>query len=621
MLGKPLDIMVGGFPSESVARMRTVLEEHGHRTQGPIGEERELLRSTSGYDAAVFLLCRTDQSPGALCKLRETVTGQAAALTTLLGRERVLLAYGPDVEPLAGFSPASSLVLAEDFRETSSVEAVVLSLQGRLSGWRSDGIDGAERDDLGLRRPLLHELRDSEINARALGAFFSSGEQRAEPFTLNSERACISAYCEALERVERKFRTTTYLSSGFWTEGDPGILESNDRVNRRLAQNGGLVQRVLLLERPPKQEIAWWHDEYLRRRKYHDRDGCRELREKFTRLCGAMRALAAGGCSIRMVHAEKIGAPPPWLSARGGHEAELAIYDDWRVDIFRVAHRQTITRLESYTHAFEGFPDLRKRLEEYFDVLWEQGSPLDAFLDKLTESFESAGARIDYAPTWLARYDFGLPPEDEALKIVELSRVREILRATGRWGAIGNYLDIGTCTARYPLNLRQAVRSDGRIIGLDSDIDSVRFARSRVMQEVGPTDRIRIELGDFCDADLRFDSRFDLITCMLGTLCHFGVQRSKELPYEDVLQAALERLERLLEDQGFLFFTVWSEEACRERRLLSIYTDAEADQVIAWTPARAEMNARLRRAGLSFQGPYRLEERLDLYHCQRAETR
>ncbi|MEE8526019.1 MAG: methyltransferase domain-containing protein, partial [Thermoanaerobaculia bacterium] len=81
------------------------------------------------------------------------------------------------------------------------------------------------------------------------------------------------------------------------------------------------------------------------------------------------------------------------------------------------------------------------------------------------------------------KYEKTLAENDRRLKQRELDAVRLRLEASGRWGSLRRYLDIGTCTGRYVLALREALRSDGEIFGIDNDRDCVAFAEKNVEEQ------------------------------------------------------------------------------------------------------------------------------------------
>jgi SAM-dependent methyltransferase len=297
-------------------------------------------------------------------------------------------------------------------------------------------------------------------------------------------------------------------------------------------------------------------------------------------------------------------------------DSEIAIYDNFRVDIFGGGSIGQITDVRIYSEATSTFDVVLDRLKNYFDSLWRDAETAEDYLSRLDEAYDSFIKRIDYTSNWLALYEFDLPPDDEKVKTVEIHRVREILRNRDRWGYIKRYLDVGTCTARYPIGLLDAVTEDCEIFGIDEDLDAIRFARGQCRDRVQEDPRIRIQQMDFGARDIPdIGSKFDLITCMLGTLSHFGSDKRDD--FEDTLQAVLKRMANLLSNDGLLILGNWSENATRTKNLLSIYRDSDQNRLAAWTPGAAELKDRLNVARLVILEQIQPHIRLDLFVCQR----
>ncbi|MGH3849772.1 MAG: class I SAM-dependent methyltransferase, partial [Pseudonocardiaceae bacterium] len=229
-----------------------------------------------------------------------------------------------------------------------------------------------------------------------------------------------------------------------------------------------------------------------------------------------------------------------------------------------------------------------------------------------------AKSKIDYESNWLAIYEYALPQEDEGLKTIELARVEEVLREETKERAveINRYLDIGTCTSRYPIQLRSWVTPNGKILGVDEDYDCIRFAKANMERRCPDEKRIEISQCDFVGRDVGIRGNLDLITCMLGTLSHFGWDRSRN--YKDHLQRALARMATLLGPNGLLFLGTWSEYACKNRRMLGIYNQGDRERLAEWSPDTAELEKRLTNVGLTVVERVQPELRLDLTWCRRA---
>lgn len=470
--------------------------------------------------------------------------------------------------------------------------------------------------DFGIGTMLRQAQEDLRTSAGILAGYAAAKKPSSDkPFVCDSRKLCVLMYTEALSRVRKRFWTTSFLSSGFWSRLDDEILGANLRLLGELQKSGVATRRLFLLPFPPEDEIQHWLDERMLLRKSGDADGLARFDARFANLCRNIEGLLAHGCDVRVIHdgEERFRDLPPQLRF-DGRDSELGLYDDWRVDVFRGGRSGIIESVDSFTPAMWGFESLRGSVESYFEDLWQAAKPVSALLERIRQAIEYSSSRIDYRLAWLARYDHGLPREDELLKAVELSTVKTELQRLARWGRIHRHLDVGTCTGRYPVSLRDAVDPDGEIVGIDNDMDCINYARWNVQIEVRNDPRLHIERVDFCAEPCKVEGPFDLITCMLGTVIHFRRRRDAP-PYDDPFQRALEKFGELLKDDGLLFLSVWTEAACRSLNLLSIYTEDDKRRLAEWTPSAAELQSRLTAAGLRFDLPYQLENRMELYRC------
>lgn len=228
-------------------------------------------------------------------------------------------------------------------------------------------------------------------------------------------------------------------------------------------------------------------------------------------------------------------------------------------------------------------------------------------------------ARIPYGYHRLDRYEADQDRNDAVLKQREACAVGAFLRAQGCWGQLRRVLDVGTCTGRYLRFLSDAVRPGGILVGIDKDDACVAYARAHTRS--GP-DRPLIEVihGDVLTYEGPWPGApYEVISCMMGTLSHFGILNTEKRP--DPLQRALRRMASLLHEKGWLLLGTWSAEACAERRFLSLYDDAETERLVADTPSPCELQARIRAAGLIVVGYVHVDRRIDLWCCTAGPTR
>jgi SAM-dependent methyltransferase len=453
-----------------------------------------------------------------------------------------------------------------------------------------------------------------------LWTYAHHGVCSGQPTRFESPRSSVTTYSEALNRVQRRFWTTSFLSSGFWGGSNGEVIKANRHMLSRLAAAGD-ARRLFLMQQPLEQEAEAHKDQLVLDRKYGRQRAVADRMQQFRQFQQSVAQLRKEGCKVRVAFdRDALYRRLPTEFKFDPADSELAIYDDWRVDVFGGGSTGRISGVSCYTPATEHFAAYLDTAEQYFEQLWNAASDVDELVAKVREAHEDAESRIDYESNWLAFYEFALPAQDAALKTVEIARVAEILRAHGKWGALGRCLDIGTCTGRYPIFLRDGLSADGSIVGVDEDIDCVRFAAANVGQRCGSDPRIQVIKADFRSRTLELPGPFELITCMVGTASHFGKNRDRSdaADKSDTLQQVLERMASLLAPDGLLVLSTWSELACATRTMLGIYRESDRQRLADWTPPIAELRARLRRANLEIVETAHPEPRLDLTVCRPA---
>lgn len=434
----------------------------------------------------------------------------------------------------------------------------------------------------------------------------------SSPIFFDASRLCISTYAEALRLVKSRFWTTTYLSSGFWTKADAQILSANRSLLRRL-KNQGDIRRLFLLRQPPADEVESWKEMLLHLTRQGRTAEANQRAAEFHNLRRDVGIMLNEGCQVKIVFDELEHERLPKQLGFSYGDSELAIYDDFRVDIFGGGRSGRITDVGIFSNDYEYFEDALYGAKEYFEELWKDAEPIEAFLAAWEERYNFVKKQVEYSSkNWLTHYEFLLSPNDNNLKLQELKSVERLLRESGRWGHIRRYLDVGTCSARYPLGLSEAVIEQGEIIGIDNDIECVRLAESKTRGD----SRIRIMSLDFAAIDIPKLGEFDLITCMLGTLAHFGWD--KNVDFNDTLQRVLQRIANMLSEDGILIFSIWSEHARNNLQMIDIYKESSRQRLAEWTPGLSEIMNRLEAVGLtaSEDGGH-TSSRLNLIVCKR----
>ncbi len=587
-----------------------------------------LFQQVERTDAAIFIFAKDDEVTirGELGhSARGNVLLEYGLFVARLGRERVLILEEEGVNlPSDVFGITTVSFPAEPGVARNAALAVFVE-EDVLPKWRGlrprlpSGGDVMDTD-LGYVKTIRQERQKLDEIVGALNEFSTSPTSTTRsPIQFGSTVAPISAYAEALGRVEKRFWTTTFLSSGFWTRPHGRVLAANEEMLKRIKKSGGQARRLFLLDQPPHLVVQAYRDHRILQRQLQKYEELGILQDEHEHLKSSMKSLLQQGFEVGVVFDDtKVHRSLPHGMLLDPKDSELAIYDDFRIDVFEGGRHGIIHTVTSYSPLFQYFPAYSKAAIDYFEELWNKADPMAEFIEDLQDAVDYTKSKIDYESNWLAIYEYALPQEDERLKTIELARVEEVLREEikERGVEISRYLDIGTCTGRYPIQLRSWVTLDGKILGVDEDYDCIRFAQANVERQCPDEKRIEISQHEFVAREVDIRGGFDLITCMLGTLSHFGWDRSRT--YEDRLQKALARMAALLSDKGLLFLGTWSEYACKNRKMLGIYSQGDRERLAGWSPDTAELEKRLTAAGLKVVERVQPELRLDLTWCRRA---
>jgi SAM-dependent methyltransferase len=584
-----------------------------------------LLEEVHHVDAAIFVFAKDDKMEfrdDTTYSARGNVLLEYGLFVASLGRDRVMileeegLGLPSDVLGIATKKYPSNAEFHSDTLNRFVARDV-------LPRWRDipprAPKDGAIVDaGLGYAGTIEQELDSLREVAEVLSRFCKDPKIRSQaPIVLGAQSAPISTYKEALARVQRRFWTTTFLSSGFWTRPQGDVLAANEQMLTRIKQAGGQAHRLFLLDQHPDSVAQAYRDHRILQRQLRKDQELKLLEKQHYHLKSNMNKLLEQGFEVKVVYDETLryhDLPDDLLPDPA--DSELAIYDDFRLDVFQGGKHGLVHSVISRSPAYQYFETYLKAAASYFEDLWQRAVPMDRFIANLQAAVDSATAKIDYESNWLAIYEYALPREEEDLKTIEIGRVTEVLgrEMSERDFKVRNYLDIGTCTGRYPIRLREYVDDDGKILGIDEDYDCVRFAQARIQQECLEDDRIEVRRVDFTGPESQLQGPFDLITCMLGTLSHFGWDRSSD--YQDTLQRSLIRMAALLANDGLMFLGTWSDYARERRDMLGIYRDEDLRRLSAWTPSADELIDRLRHAGLEVVEQVNLPNKLDLTWCR-----
>jgi 2-polyprenyl-3-methyl-5-hydroxy-6-metoxy-1,4-benzoquinol methylase len=587
-----------------------------------------LLQQVERTDAAIFIFAKDDEVAirGELShSARGNVLLEYGLFVARLGRERVLILEEHGVNLPSDVFGMTTASFPAEVGAARNAALAVFAEEKVIPKWRKlrpqlPSGDKVMDAGLGYAKTIRRERQKLDEIVGTLDQFATQLTPIARsPIQFGSTVAPISTYAEALGRVEQRFWTTTFLSSGFWTRSHGQVLAANEEMLKRIKKSGGQARRLFLLDQPPNLVVQAYRDHRILRRQLQKYEELEILQDEHEHLKSNMRSLLQQGFEVGVVFDDtKVHRSLPNGMLTDPKDSELAIYDDFRIDVFDGGRHGIIHSVKSYSPLYQYFPAYLTAATSYFDELWSKADPMAEFIEDLQDAVDYSNSKIDYESNWLAIYEYALPQEDEGLKTIELARVEEVLReeVNEQDVEIARYLDIGTCTGRYPIQLRSWVTPNGKILGVDEDYDCIRFAQANVEMKCPDEKRIEISRHDFVAREVGIRGKFDLITCMLGTLSHFGWDRSRI--YEDRLQKALARMATLLSDKGLLFLGTWSEYACKNRKMLGIYSQGDRERLAEWSPDTAELEKRLMAVGLKVVERAQPELRLDLTWCRRA---
>ncbi len=435
-----------------------------------------------------------------------------------------------------------------------------------------------------------------------------------DPITIFDPR---NAYIDALSHVETAFATTTYLDSGFWTSRDIKIVGANQRMLHKIKRAKGTARRLILLSRPILEEL-----DNQRRQRRLLRSGAPEeivrMNHEYNEFARTNLELVRQGFEVKVAHDnDGLHERLPENVFRPG-DTELALYDNARVDSFSGFTSKDRSRVEVYdANKFLEFEVLQHHTATYFAALWESDEAKD-FSDfglRMRQVMGEVDGEIDYSPNWLAIYDRA-GGEDGELKQAETALVHKWLKK--RYGSIdsliASHIDLGTCTGRYIRELFDCLRKDASVVAVDRDPDCVRLVKLKQENKELRHDA-EIREGDIRQRDKLPSRTYDLVTCMMGTLCHLDRKEHSGGVFRDDWQSGLNNISRLLAGDGDAFLAVWDGQACQNgRRVLEIYDKRSQSILCKQSPPPEELHARIKQTGLDVLAEDVVQGRLRVMH-------
>ena len=410
-------------------------------------------------DAAVFvfgaddlLLSRQDWSPS----VRDNVVLEYGLFLGSLERRRVFILRESDVRvpsDLFGIERIDYHPRTTDLKKELEQCADKICRKLEELGPR----DETSIDYFGIPEALRKYLESASLVRDFLaGRARNPKSPSRNPIHFDSYTAALEAYRQGLAQVEERFWTTSFLHSGFWVDEEVAF-DLNRELLRKAKRHGKpvVMRRLLLIESDPRIDIKnFGKNVRMLYRSGRDSD-IDELWGQLQRAKNRHLNLAADGCETRITRVDsrqrrfRIGQRYFDLN-----DEEMAIYDHFRVDFFGGGGSGQIADVKIFSPGIDGFDSGLRQASQIFEDLWEGGIPVADYFRDLQREYESSMCRVDHIKNWIFKYHNTLPRKDEDLKKREMEETLRFVEEFKNSRVIQN---IGTCTGRYALELRNLV--------------------------------------------------------------------------------------------------------------------------------------------------------------------
>lgn len=427
---------------------------------------------------------------------------------------------------------------------------------------------------------------------------------RGESVVIEGAEAAFETYVEALERIgkEGELRVTSTLNSQFWSKQledtvrranlDVKVKVGKDKVRRLFFTPGDIkeyikqvVQRADNEARSTRNSAEW---------------------EKIQQVVDNLEFLAR---EFDM----KISSPEEFRTATKFDplREELAIYDfgpdRTRIDRFQLDDYGQVLGVK--VQALRALDDWEARqFKERFDTVWSTALDVRTYLEFLQIEMERVKSAIGYTKSWLSKFDKLVANRDRTLEDESTLAMRYI---QGINPQSDRHLDVGVCTGRYIQLLRPANRY--RSNAIDIDVDVKNFIDGRFPD-------LEFKLGDIRVSDEAegLGRDYGLITCMLGTCCHFGLDPKVRFDRRSGFDEGMRNMLGLLGPGGELVMSVWKRTG-GHRLLNMLYTGKEIDRLLRETPDSDRIQKAVKAVGSDFEFiKLQATQELDLYAIRHA---
>ncbi len=381
----------------------------------------------------------------------------------------------------------------------------------------------------------------------------------------------LESYINGIKKCNKRFLTTSFLDSNFWYDENWNIVHENNQLQTRISNSkdpeSGLY-RLFIIPESISSYISKRVDFALSQEKVGNEKPLKRIMDSKENLSNFVD-------KIEMKIIEENEIPKSFRDLHGLiGKRELALYDDFRFDQFNLNENRQIEDIEICTKFDEKFYTKKEHFNKNFKKVWESASAVSVkeYIKMINEEIaEQKTEKIDYESNWLLKYDAYVANDNHILtsEIGSVTSYLEVyLKAYCNGKPFKNYLDIGVCTGRYPIALRNG-KLVKNILTVDSDSDVEIFMNTYRKD-------IPFIRHDIRHSDIRnmIKKKFDLITCMLGTICHFGLNIKKDkYANKTGLEKALINIDHLLNIDGLLIISSWQDWDVLKNGKLKLYSD------------------------------------------------
>ncbi|GJM34189.1 MAG: hypothetical protein DHS20C18_31900 [Saprospiraceae bacterium] len=401
-------------------------------------------------------------------------------------------------------------------------------------------------------------------------------------------------YVDGLNNVRQRFLTTTYIDSDFWINEDEDI--EIEGVNRKLVERIGNadgsiekgVHRLFLIPAEIHGYISNQVDSAISRYKDDDPRDLNALRLIIERLRSMSERIKMKVISINSLPRPIRSNNQNFFNPKKYH-MEIALYDNFRVDIFQLDRNKRINSTRVISRYFKNFETMAERICKYYREAWNSIDcySIEYYLDVLTEELNyQTLSKVDYDARWLIKYDHLIRSNNYILNSEKSSLLGYLEKSERHFN---NHLDVGVCTGRYPEELKKkSLVTRSYSVDLDSDVAEWM----EKFQKGLPFLRWDIRLPSVV-AELNSNfhvKKFDLITCMVSTISHFNKKAIfKKFDDNTGLFSGVKNMGYLLNENGLLVISTWSDFELLRSKELDLYSDRSIDYLEFHTPVIDEI--------------------------------